>query len=51
MEKELKKVSFRMDANTVEELQSKAEQQYLSLSAYIRKQLIKNLEQEKQCNE
>lgn len=51
MEKEYKKVSFRLDANTYNDLCKQAEYQYLSISAYIRKFLEKELYKENYQNE
>lgn len=51
MKTEYKKVSFRMNATTVSELQKIAEKEYLSLSAYIRKQLEDSLQKEVKTNE
>ena len=51
MEKEYKKVSFRVDVNTYYDLFNEAERQYLSVSAYIRKQLEKELYREDNYNE
>ena len=51
MEKEYKKVSFRLDANTYNDLCKQAEYQYLSVSAYIRKFLEKELYKERYQNE
>ena len=41
-----KKISFRVDETTFDELQNVADSEYLSLSAYIRKILMKQLQQE-----
>ena len=51
MDNKQKKVSFRIDTFIVEQLQHEAEKQYLSLSAYIRKQLIRGLDMEVNDNE
>lgn len=41
-----KKITFRVDENTYDDLQNNADKQYLSLSAYIRKILMTQLQQE-----
>lgn len=41
-----KKITFRVDENTYDDLQNTADKQYLSLSAYIRKILMTQLQQE-----
>ena len=46
-----KKVSFRLDTRTFNELQLQAKSGYLSISAYIRKLLDKELYQEESNNE
>ena len=46
MEKQYKKVSFRIDNAVYNDIANEAERQYLSVSAYIRKQLEKELYQE-----
>ena len=51
MEKQYKKVSFRIDTSIYDDIASEAERQYLSVSAYIRKQLEKELYQEDNQNE
>lgn len=51
MDKEFKKVSFRIDVDTFNDLQQEAEKQYLSVSAYIRKQLDKELYKEGNADE
>lgn len=51
MEKQYKKVSFRIDTSIYDDIASEAERQYLSVSAYIRKQLEKELYQEDSKNE
>lgn len=43
MEKQYKKVSFRIDTTIYNDIAREAERQYLSVSAYIRKQLEKEL--------
>lgn len=48
---EYKKISFRVDEATYNELQEHAKVRYLSLSAYIRKCLDFQLEQEDKENE
>lgn len=48
---EYKKISFRVDESTYNELQEHAKVRYLSLSAYIRKCLDFQLEQEDKENE
>ncbi len=48
---EYKKISFRVDEATYNELQENAKVRYLSLSAYIRKCLDFQLEQEDKENE
>ncbi len=45
---EYKKISFRVDEDTYNKLQEHAKMQYLSLSAYIRKNL--DLQLEKKIN-
>ena len=51
MEKQYKKVSFRIDTSIYNDIAREAERQYLSVSAYIRKQLEKELNQEDLQNE
>ena len=46
-----KKVSFRLDTRTFNDLQLQAKSDYLSISAYIRKLLDKELYQEANKNE
>ena len=48
---EYKTISFRVDEETYNALQEHARVQYLSLSAYIRKTLNKQLELEDTANE
>ena len=43
---EYKKISFRVDGDTYTRLQEEAKQQYLSVSAYIRKCLVLQLYKE-----
>lgn len=51
MDKQYKKVSFRIDTSIYDDIASEAERQYLSVSAYIRKQLEKELYQEDNTDE
>ena len=51
MDKQYKKVSFRIDTSIYDDIASEAERQYLSISAYIRKQLEKELYQEDDYDE
>lgn len=46
-----KRVTFRMDAVTFADLQKRAKEQYLTVSAYIRKQLEESLYKENRENE
>ena len=48
---EYKTISFRVDEDTYNALQAHAKEQYLSLSAYIRKYLNIRLKQEGTNNE
>lgn len=48
---EYKTISFRVDEDTYNALQAHAKEQYLSLSAYIRKYLDIQLTQEDKNNE
>ena len=51
MDKQYKKVSFRIDASIYNDIVNEAERQYLSVSAYIRKQLENQLYREGVSNE
>lgn len=48
---EYKKISFRVDEDTLNRIQEQAKSQYLSVSAYIRKCLDLQLKKEGYSNE